>query len=101
MDFLAGEAHIGYPNTTNLLDVLKKFKSGKFHSGSFCKGAIVFETPGEKPGGSRASRFVGAALEPPGFSPGVSKTELRELDFLETTRVTLFITGLTLANSNN
>jgi hypothetical protein len=40
----------------------------------------VFETPGEKPGGSRAARFVGAALEPPGFSPGVLKTELRRLN---------------------
>jgi hypothetical protein len=36
----------------------------------------VFETPGEKPGGSRAVPTWNA-LDPPGFSPGVSKTELR------------------------
>jgi hypothetical protein len=33
----------------------------------------VFETPGEKPCGSRAAQVVGASLEPPGFSPGVSR----------------------------
>jgi hypothetical protein len=37
------------------------------------------ETPGEKPEGSRAARVMGAALEPSGFSPGVSRRELREL----------------------
>jgi hypothetical protein len=36
------------------------------------------ETLVEKPGGSRAAQVVGAALEPPGFSPGVSQRELRE-----------------------
>jgi hypothetical protein len=39
----------------------------------------VFETPGEKPGGSRAASTTRDALEPPGFSPGVSKTVLREV----------------------
>jgi hypothetical protein len=38
------------------------------------------ETLGEKPGGSRAARVVGAALEPPGFSPSVSQGELWELE---------------------
>jgi hypothetical protein len=38
------------------------------------------ETPGEKPESSRAARVVGAALEPSGFSPGVSRRELRELE---------------------
>jgi hypothetical protein len=34
----------------------------------------------ETPGGSRAARIVGAALQPPGFSPGVSWRELQELE---------------------
>jgi hypothetical protein len=38
------------------------------------------EIPGEKPEGSMAARFVGATMEPSGFSPGVSQRELRELE---------------------
>jgi hypothetical protein len=37
------------------------------------------ETPGEKPEGSKVARFVWAALELSGFSPGVSQREIREL----------------------
>jgi hypothetical protein len=44
-----------------------------FHHPRLTTRNSIFETPGEKPGGFRAARVVGAALEPPGFSPGVSK----------------------------
>jgi hypothetical protein len=37
------------------------------------------ETPGEKPEGSMAAQFVGAAMEPSGFSPGVSWGSYRSL----------------------
>jgi hypothetical protein len=50
-----------------------------FHHPHLTSRNFVFETPGGKPGGSRAARVVGAAVEPPGFSPGVSKMELWEV----------------------
>jgi hypothetical protein len=57
--------------------VLRKKLSSLFSSPAFHFGNSVFEIPGEKPAGSRAARVVGDALEPAGFSPGVSKTELQ------------------------
>jgi hypothetical protein len=51
----------------------------QFHHPHLTSRKSVFETHGEKPGGSMAARVVGAALEPPGFSLGVSETELREV----------------------
>jgi hypothetical protein len=38
------------------------------------------ETPGEKQEGSMAAPVMGAAMEPSGFSPGVSPRELRDLE---------------------
>jgi hypothetical protein len=59
-------------------DLWKKLLS-PFHHPHLTSRNSVFETPGEKPGDSRVVRGVGAALEFPGFSPGISKTELREV----------------------
>jgi hypothetical protein len=38
----------------------------------------IRDTPGQKPEGYRAARVVAAGPEPSGFSPGVSRMELRE-----------------------
>jgi hypothetical protein len=40
----------------------------------------LWETPGDKPEGSRAGWVVEATPEPSSFSPGVSQRELRELE---------------------
>jgi hypothetical protein len=50
-----------------------------FHHPHLTFHNYVFETSRETPGGSRAAKIVGATLEPAGVSPGVSKTELREV----------------------
>jgi hypothetical protein len=50
-----------------------------FHHPHLTSRNSVFETPGEKTGGSRAAPTTQAILEPPVFSPGVLKTELREV----------------------
>jgi hypothetical protein len=44
-----------------------------FHHPHLTSRNSVFDTPGEKPGGSRVARVVGAALEPHCFSPGISE----------------------------
>jgi hypothetical protein len=56
----------------------KLFSRPFYHPHITSRNSVV-ETPVEKPEGSRAARVVGAALEPPGISPCVSKTELREV----------------------
>jgi hypothetical protein len=40
----------------------------------------IIETPGEKPEGSRVAPMTWATLEPSGFSNGVFRRELRELE---------------------
>jgi hypothetical protein len=52
---------------------LRKKLLSPFHHPHLTSRNFVLETPGEKPGGSRAARVVGAAL-------GVSKMKLREMD---------------------
>jgi hypothetical protein len=56
----------------------------------------LWETPGEKPEGSRAAPTNRTDLEPSGVSPGVSQREVRELEggfkALELHYCTLFIT---------
>jgi hypothetical protein len=65
---------LGYSYT----GVHRKKLSIPFSSPAFHLRNSVFETLGEKPTGPRAAPLCwGAALEPAGFSPGVSKTELR------------------------
>jgi hypothetical protein len=59
--------------------ILRKKLSSPFHHPHLTSRNSVFETPGEKSGGSRTARLVGTSREPPDFSPGVSKTELREV----------------------
>jgi hypothetical protein len=61
------------------LEYSGRMRLSPFHHPHLTSLYSVFQTPREKPGGSRAALVVGAALEPPGLSPGVSKTELREV----------------------
>jgi hypothetical protein len=57
-----------------------KLLSPFHHSHLTCRNSVL-ETPGEKPGGSRAAPTTRDALELSSFSLGVSKTELREVKY--------------------
>jgi hypothetical protein len=52
----------------------EKLMSSPFHHPHLTSHSSVFETPKGKPGSFRAGWVKGAALESPGFSPGISVT---------------------------
>jgi hypothetical protein len=72
-DFCSCLQEPGYSSYENPLysGALWKKLSSPFHRPHLTSHNSIFETSGD----SRAARAVGAALEPPGFSPGVSKME--------------------------